>query len=595
MDSLHLCTIHWRHPSLCSPIGVNKDRYHCMLAALKEMVSTCLKHHKECSSPRKGQVQSIIPKRLIHVGSTDPPQPARLIKPTDLEELAAPPGSDRLPGYATLSYCWGPKPDPSCLTYQDNEEEFMQKLCTLPKTIEEAMSICRGMGVQYLWVDALCIMQKRNDRSEEWDTEASNVGQYYSNSIFTIAAGWATHNDEGCLPQKSAKLDSVFGGGSFGSLAYMAIDQSPLRNRAWVLQEASLSTRTLWFTNTVPFFLCKMESRDCRGRLAHITFGSRTGPQSPDVRRQHFEPLRQEPARYFDWYGVVEQYSNMQITNERDRMTAIQGMVQYVKAEYGDTWFAGIWTNRFPQVLLWRSVRTDMGDEKIRDYQHVNWDTAFCRDREKCARDSHNKRLFGLPSWSWASVNTPVRYNFIRSFNMEFGCQKEDCKIKGLKWKKGGVEQLDEEERDDRAGGHSLYAYLRLEAAVAKLKFEPDGWTSRKITRSCRVEGFPTVLELDHCNYWSRAERDGSLTAECALVMHICKARNPSQWGSMYLLLLEPHPEKSLERPYSRIGVAFITAIFSVMGVVNYVKMGKFCDLLNSQFGEEARGMITLL
>jgi hypothetical protein len=173
MESLHFCTIHWQPPVLCHPVGVEKGRYHYLLEALKGMISVCLEHHEECASPRKGQDRSVIPKRLIHVGGTNPPQAARLIKPADPEDLAAPADSGKFSGYATLSYCWGSNPDASCLMYQDNEEAFMRRLPTLPKTTEEAIFICRRIGVQYLWVDALCIMQKRDDRSEEWQTEAS--------------------------------------------------------------------------------------------------------------------------------------------------------------------------------------------------------------------------------------------------------------------------------------------------------------------------------------------------------------------------------------------------------------------------------------
>jgi Heterokaryon incompatibility protein (HET) len=58
----------------------------------------------------------------------------------------------------------------------------------LPKTIYDAAKITRKLGLQYLWVDALCIIQ---DLVEDWQRESANMGNIYSNAFITIQASGA--------------------------------------------------------------------------------------------------------------------------------------------------------------------------------------------------------------------------------------------------------------------------------------------------------------------------------------------------------------------------------------------------------------------
>jgi len=55
----------------------------------------------------------------------------------------------------------------------------------LPLTFRDAIETTRWLGFQYLWIDALCIVQ---DSDEEWREESGKMGDGFSNSDLTIGA-----------------------------------------------------------------------------------------------------------------------------------------------------------------------------------------------------------------------------------------------------------------------------------------------------------------------------------------------------------------------------------------------------------------------
>src|SRR5256885_16010047 len=52
-----------------------------------------------------------------------------------------------------------------------------------PKTFQHAILICRGLGVNYLWIDSLCIIQ---DSEEDWALQSARMTDVYSNSWLKI-------------------------------------------------------------------------------------------------------------------------------------------------------------------------------------------------------------------------------------------------------------------------------------------------------------------------------------------------------------------------------------------------------------------------
>jgi hypothetical protein len=64
--------------------------------------------------------------------------------------------------YIALSHCWGS--DQNLTTERATLPERLRGIGwdTLPKTFQDAINITRMLGIRYLWIDSLCIIQ--NDR-----------------------------------------------------------------------------------------------------------------------------------------------------------------------------------------------------------------------------------------------------------------------------------------------------------------------------------------------------------------------------------------------------------------------------------------------
>jgi hypothetical protein len=59
----------------------------------------------------------------------------------------------------------------------------------LPTLYKEAVEVTRKLGLRYLWIDSLCIIQRQKmSKDSDWLREASMMGQVYSNSYCNIAA-----------------------------------------------------------------------------------------------------------------------------------------------------------------------------------------------------------------------------------------------------------------------------------------------------------------------------------------------------------------------------------------------------------------------
>ncbi|KAH6677171.1 hypothetical protein B0J14DRAFT_475992, partial [Halenospora varia] len=56
---------------------------------------------------------------------------------------------------------------------------------SLSKTFVDAISITRFMGIRFLWIDSLCIIQ---DSVDDWEIESSLMDYVYENATINIAA-----------------------------------------------------------------------------------------------------------------------------------------------------------------------------------------------------------------------------------------------------------------------------------------------------------------------------------------------------------------------------------------------------------------------
>lgn len=127
------------------------------------------------------------PNRILYVGTLDNPT-VRLC-----ESL---PGSSR---YVCLSHCWGSPNDASsvCRTTIKTLEAFKREIqwSDLPKSFQDAIDFVRRIGLEYCWIDSLCIIQ--DDRAD-WAHEAGQMAKIYSNAYLTLAATASSNPFGGC-------------------------------------------------------------------------------------------------------------------------------------------------------------------------------------------------------------------------------------------------------------------------------------------------------------------------------------------------------------------------------------------------------------
>lgn len=56
---------------------------------------------------------------------------------------------------------------------------------SLPALFQDAIVTTQKLGIQYLWIDSLCIIQ---DSEDDWQAESAKMGSVYRNAKVTIAA-----------------------------------------------------------------------------------------------------------------------------------------------------------------------------------------------------------------------------------------------------------------------------------------------------------------------------------------------------------------------------------------------------------------------
>lgn len=89
-----------------------------------------------------------LPTRVIELNPSDDPDHVRLLNSTGHQGK-----------YATLSYCWG-APSTHILTTA-TLDQYLDRIPwkSIPQSIKDAVIVARAASMQYLWVDAFCILQ----------------------------------------------------------------------------------------------------------------------------------------------------------------------------------------------------------------------------------------------------------------------------------------------------------------------------------------------------------------------------------------------------------------------------------------------------
>ncbi len=386
-------------------------------AMIRKWIDHCDKRHfADCGRAPRYIENFVVPTRLIDVAAVDESGSPRLVLGTNILK-------DADHRYTALSHRWGSESARLIpQTTKDNVDTRLSMIPwdSMPKTFQDAIVITRRIGVPYLWIDSLCILQ---DDEGDWERECALMGKIYTRSYLTIAASASEDSRGGCFVQDDPKRVRNCTWMPDGILVtvHPAIDSfdcrisGPLSSRGWTFQEYHLSPRILHFTKGRILWECRdfdglayenaPRMYKSENRLRPRLIRRMVREDCSDFGLYHF-PGHIEMMRPFHdwerdwWYAAVRDYSGRQLTRKSDKLPALSGVAGAMHA-YTQQWYlAGIWLLDIPAGLLWSPT-----DEM---YKQPNQEQPLPWQREPLDPL--------LPYWSWAAFDGQVHYDFTRTF-----------------------------------------------------------------------------------------------------------------------------------------------------------------------------------
>jgi hypothetical protein len=82
---------------------------------------------------------------------------------------------------------------------KENQPDFFDEIQDLPRTFDDSVEATRKLGVRYLWIDSLCIIQ--ND-SNDWIKEATLMGKVYRFALCNLSATAARNSNRGLFSNR---------------------------------------------------------------------------------------------------------------------------------------------------------------------------------------------------------------------------------------------------------------------------------------------------------------------------------------------------------------------------------------------------------
>ena len=321
----------------------------------------CLSNHPECQ--RFSEQSSFLPTRVLDLGHPEDDQPPKL-------HISHP--EDRA-SYAALSHRWG-STKPVITTLNNLSKRIYQiPYSEMSKTFQDAIAITKTLGIRYLWIDSLCIVQ---DSADDWASESVKMGTTYRNALVTIAAVQAEDSSMGCFVQRDGlksrpcKLNIDVGpdvflkGGTIHACSSHQVrgdilrHRGPLDTRAWVLQEQLLSPRVLNYGNDGIYWEClRVEASERVPEGFEIEYEKDSDYVQKFKRGIGKSVDLKPPLTEIDfhrlWYLIVQDYSRRLLSKESDRMAALLGVVTAMTESTHDKFVAGLWSTYFVIDLLW--------------------------------------------------------------------------------------------------------------------------------------------------------------------------------------------------------------------------------------------------
>ena len=352
------------------------------LAQMYRWLTECHCSHTLC---RQEHVE-FAPHRLLQIASIKNEVTVRLVEDWQVVGLK----------WAALSYVWGGDQSFKSTIASVSKMKAGFGMERLPRTLRDAVTVCRALFLEFLWVDSLCIIQ---DDPQDLARELASMPQIYRRAWVTISASTAAGVSDGflkrrCYVHRSADKDVQ----APISLRYLATDSSsggeviflhspskgcdrgdePINTRAWTYQERHLSPRVLDFKYNQVVLYCYTNKR-CEGAGSSLEWYKDRNVQEETRRCSPYSNLRNPPK----WQDILDEYTMRSLSFPLDKLTALSAIADIYKESTGHTYLAGLWKETLIYDLCW---------------YHLG---------ELLPRPTE----YRAPSWSWAAVDrSPISF-----------------------------------------------------------------------------------------------------------------------------------------------------------------------------------------
>ena len=444
------------------------------ISLIRKEMNRCL---QDCHPPEES---TFMPTRLLDLGHDDTDE-VHLIETSNLS------GPVR---YSALSYCWGP-PEDACTQLKTETTTLARRKCgipfdIMPRVMQDAVKTARALSIQYIWIDALCIIQ---DDKQDWQREAANMGLVYSHAILTVCALGSSSCHQGFLDRSAAVISIPFQSkidisieGSYTLRAHpikkhqqllrdsevLDHEESSWSTRAWTFQEFELSTRILFFGRSRIHFMCPLKT--------WMEGDYYTEPYLQPFGQAILAFRRGEISReklYSTWLTLLERYGDRCCTFASDKLPAISGLAKLIAEETGDTYIAGVWNSDLISGLLWSYFEA---------LEHASLE--------------HHLDIFAqtdIPSWTWVTQTKRFSYGHSLFFlNNDDDLQSECEQIQA--WS-------DADDTSLNPFGHAINARLAVTGKTLVLNRDlervPVG-QFRQVWKATFDDTYTAWLELDY-------------------------------------------------------------------------------------------------
>lgn len=164
------------------------------------------------------------------------------------------------PRFVALSYVWGEAYSGWKEDVSSTPTPMQGILLDLPLTIEDAITVTKALGFQYLWVDQYCIDQ---GDAEDKKRQVRYMDRIYQCADITIVAAAGDDCHYG-IPGVGSRRRDVLDPLILNDILTLGIcyreycpwSSGRWHTRGWTFQEAHLSRRRLVFSDTGMHFEC---------------------------------------------------------------------------------------------------------------------------------------------------------------------------------------------------------------------------------------------------------------------------------------------------------------------------------------------------